>query len=296
MLETLLKKILKKIWHYVNNSVYLLRAKIKILQVEIEHPRYGINEQARQIPVIVSMTSYDKRFSTLDLCIKSLLRQTFKPDRIILYLTRKDSKKLTNKILNLKKFGLEIIYVDEDLRPHNKYYYAMKENLNTILITVDDDCIYSRKLIERLMKTHKKFPNAVTATRARKIELDKNGFLPYNEWALATISNKPSNQLIATGVGGVLYPPHLLNLELLLNKSEIRKYIQVDDLWLKTVEILSQVPTVICDNRTDRKRIEIPTAQSVGLKQTNVLKNENDLYWLKLNKKYNLFDKFSYQK
>lgn len=291
-----MKDLLKKAWHCVYNSIHELRSEIKIFKVKIEPIRFGVNKQLRETPIIVSMTSYDKRFSTLNICIKSLLRQTYKPDRIILYLAEKDRRALTKEIISLKKFGLEIIYVDEDLRPHKKYYYAMKDNPDAIVITVDDDCIYSPKLIEYLIKTNKIFPNAITAARARKIEADKNGFLAYNKWNLATISNKPSDQLIATGVGGVLYPPHLLDPNLLLNKSEIKKYIQVDDLWLKTVEILNHVPTVVCDKRIDEKRIEIPSAQSIGLTQTNVLKNENDLYWSKLDKEYNLFDKLSHQK
>lgn len=291
-----MKDLLKKAWHCVYNSIHELRSEIKIFKVRIEPIRFGVNKQLRETPIIVSMTSYDKRFSTLNICIKSLLRQTYKPDRIILYLAEKDRRALTKEIISLKKFGLEIIYVDEDLRPHKKYYYAMKDNPDAIVITVDDDCIYSPKLIEYLIKTNKIFPNAITAARARKIEADKNGFLAYNKWNLATISNKPSDQLIATGVGGVLYPPHLLDPNLLLNKSEIKKYIQVDDLWLKTVEILNHVPTVVCDKRIDEKRIEIPSAQSIGLTQTNVLKNENDLYWSKLDKEYNLFDKLSHQK
>lgn len=291
-----MKDLLKKAWHCVYNSIQVLRSEIKIFKVRIEPIRFGVNKQLRETPIIVSMTSYDKRLSTLNICIKSLLRQTYKPDRIILYLAEKDRRALTKEIISLKKFGLEIIYVDEDLRPHKKYYYAMKDNPDAIVITVDDDCIYSPKLIEYLIKTNKIFPNAITAARARKIEADKNGFLAYNKWNLATISNKPSDQLIATGVGGVLYPPHLLDPNLLLNKSEIKKYIQVDDLWLKTVEILNHVPTVVCDKRIDEKRIEIPSAQSIGLTQTNVLKNENDLYWSKLDKEYNLFDKLSHQK
>lgn len=289
-----MRDLFKKAWHCVYNSIHELRSEIKIFKVRIEPIRFGVNKQLRETPIIVSMTSYDKRFSTLNICIKSLLRQTYKPDRIILYLAEKDRRALTKEIISLKKFGLEIIYVDEDLRPHKKYYYAMKDNPDAIVITVDDDCIYSPKLIEYLIKTNKIFPNAITAARARKIEADKNGFLAYNKWNLATISNKPSDQLIATGVGGVLYPPHLLDPNLLLNKSEIKKYIQVDDLWLKTVEILNHVPTVVCDKRIDEKRIEIPSAQSIGLTQTNVLKNENDLYWSKLDKEYNLFDKLSH--
>ena len=46
----------------------------------------GVEEPSRQQKIIVSLTSYPKRFRYLHLTVKSLLLQTVKPDKIILYL------------------------------------------------------------------------------------------------------------------------------------------------------------------------------------------------------------------
>nr|WP_269322387.1 glycosyltransferase [Lactobacillus delbrueckii] len=257
-------------------------------------PEFGINLNKRQVPVIVSLTSYNRRFDTLDICIKSLLRQEVKPDKLILYLTEEDYQRLPENIKELREYGLDIVKVKDDLRPHKKYYYAMKEYPNAIVITTDDDVIYDRRLVGELLKTHNKFPEAIVTGRARYIASDPQKFLPYDLWNLTETSNNPSMELLATGVGGVLYPPHLLNLNLLLDKESIKKYIQVDDLWLKTVEILDKIPTVVCDAEIDRNRIEIPSAQTSGLAQTNVLENQNDRYWAELDRKYKLFDKLKH--
>ena len=39
--------------------------------------------------VIVSIASYDKRISTLYLCLETIFAQTFKPDKILIYLDKK---------------------------------------------------------------------------------------------------------------------------------------------------------------------------------------------------------------
>lgn len=43
----------------------------------------GVEEPSRQQKIIVSLTSYPKRFRYLHLTVKSLLLQTVKPDKII---------------------------------------------------------------------------------------------------------------------------------------------------------------------------------------------------------------------
>ena len=186
---------------------------------------------------------------------------------------------------------MEIKIVDLDLRPHKKYYYAMREYHNDIIITVDDDVIYDKQLVEQLMLTHRRYPDAIVTARARLIKADNAYFFPYNEWKLVTTSYEPSMKLLATGVGGVLYPPYLLNEGLLFNLDYINNYINVDDLWLKTVEIISGIPTVICDLSVDHHRIEIPSAQKNGLTNINVFQKQNDKYWLELNRQFKLFEK-----
>src|SRR5699024_12827234 len=57
-----------------------------------------------------------------------------------------------------------------------------------------------------------------------------------------------------SGAGSVLYPPHLLDKKLLFNLDYIKHYITVDDLWLKLVEVLSNVPTVVCSLRIEKMR------------------------------------------
>ena len=56
----------------------------------MKHPirRNGINQVKRKENIIVSLTSYPKRIGTVWLTIETLLRQSVKPDEIILWLAQ----------------------------------------------------------------------------------------------------------------------------------------------------------------------------------------------------------------
>ena len=81
----------------------------------------GVEEPSRQQKIIVSLTSYPKRFRYLHLTVKSLLLQTVKPDKIILYLGD-DARDvpLPEALVRLKKKGLSIEYRTGNLRSHKK--------------------------------------------------------------------------------------------------------------------------------------------------------------------------------
>lgn len=282
--------IIRKAGNFTKYKIRTIKNSIIISKLRHQdHYKKIVVDKSRKPQLIVSLTSYKKRFATLDICLKSLLNQTLLPDHLILYLSKKDEKYVPNSVKKLEQYGLEIKFVDLDLKPHKKYYYAMEEYPNDIIITVDDDVIYSKYLIDTLYKTYKKFPNCIVAARARKITFKNEKIDSYLNWSLCSdVSNKPSFLFLGTGVGGILYPPNLLDLNLLLNLKYINKYITVDDLWLKTVEVLSKVPLVICDKKIDQKRIEIPSAQDIGLRKQNVDGLENDINLKSLDKSFDL--------
>ena len=61
--------------------------------------------------IIVSITSFPARIPTLWKVIECIIRQTVKPDKIVLYLTESqvgDIEKLPSSLLKLRKRGLEI--------------------------------------------------------------------------------------------------------------------------------------------------------------------------------------------
>ena len=99
--------------------------------------------------LIVSFTTIPSRLNYLPRMIKS-----------IMYVYKDEFEGINlESILELEiKNGLEIVYVDENLRSHKKYFYAMKDNPNSIVVLVDDDIIYPRNTIKKLIASYRIYP------------------------------------------------------------------------------------------------------------------------------------------
>lgn len=70
---------------------------------------YGLNvNEERKEHIIVSLTSFPDRMNTIHMCLRSLLSQKMKPDKIILYLSKEqfENTEIPKKVLNLKQYGL----------------------------------------------------------------------------------------------------------------------------------------------------------------------------------------------
>ncbi len=232
----------------------------------------------RKPKIIVSLTSFPPRYKTIVPCLQSLLMQSFKPDRIIVWLYEKDFP-VTKEMESLIQYGIEFISVKEDLQPHKKYFYAMQEFPEDIIITVDDDVIYPQNMIQNLIQTHQRYPECVAANRVNQIIKKHDGSLfSYNLWIHNyTGSTKPRNDIMATGVGGVLYPPDCLDKRC-FDIESIKKYcLGADDIWLKTMELLHGTKVVWAKNKCPLPYI-IQESQDVALGKANVEESKNDNY------------------
>jgi glycosyltransferase involved in cell wall biosynthesis len=84
----------------------------------------------------------------------------------------------------------------------------------------------------------------------------------------------PRFDLIATGAGGILYPPNALNAMVFDKEAILTTCIDGDDLWLKTMELANNTPVVLAANQ---KRLNfIADTQECSLYKTNVDEKRND--------------------
>lgn len=244
---------------------------------------YGIAKQELETPIIVSLTSYPARFPTLHISLKSILNQTMKPSKVILWLDKDISREsIPQKILRLKKKGLEIRIEYESLKPHKKYIYAMKEFRDACIVTVDDDVIYTRDMLASLYTSFKKHPNCISARRVHKIQYDMNNHaVDYKSWDYDCKKDPgPSKQLFATGVGGVLYPPHIFDMNTEnFNFQNIKdNALSFDDIWLKFVENSLNIPVVWVPNKqTHPIYIKSKELAKTSLYIANVHNSHNDV-------------------
>ena len=94
--------------------------------------------------LIVSLTSFPARIELVWMTIASLMNQTMKPKKIILWLSEEQfqtEESIPQTLLALRKRGLEIRFC-EDIKPHKKYFHTMQEYPDDIVVTVDDDIFY----------------------------------------------------------------------------------------------------------------------------------------------------------
>ncbi|HFU3842365.1 TPA: glycosyltransferase family A protein [Streptococcus suis] len=245
------------------------------------------NSEERNQKIIASLTSYPARIDILSVTIKSILLQSMKADKVILWLgSDSQNVELPESIVKLKKYGLEIRFVEDNIMPHKKYFYAMQEFPSDIIITFDDDVIYSPFTISSLVKTHRAFPKCVCARRAHRIILEDGDMIPYSKWEFnCTSVTKPSHLLFATGVGGVLYPPKSLYKDALDISRVKNECLRADDVWLKIMETLADTK-VVWTKCLLIVPPDVKENQTLGLAQGNVNRNQNDIYMTNLEEKY----------
>lgn len=191
----------------------------------------GVNELKRETPLVVSLTSYEERFDDLVISIYSLLNQSIKPDRIILWLSDKLSlNDLPYEITRFVKNGLEIRFV-KDIGSYTKAIYAFKEFSNSIIVTADDDIYYPKDWLSKLYYSFIANPKDISVHRAHRIRFEDKKIAPYETWTKHVEEESARFDNFLTGVGGVLYPPNCFSNEVLRKDIFLTKSPYADDVW-----------------------------------------------------------------
>lgn len=267
----------KSFFHYI----YRFNNRITKASVNRKKLQFGLNQsENRKEKVIVSLTSFPARFAEIHLTLKSLLLQSEKPDRILVYLGSDSSKdQFTQEMLDLEKYGVEYhIDSSRNLKSHKKYFYAMQDFPDDIVVTADDDVYYPSNWLSCLLNSYRKYPEAVSARRVHLMKRNGNELAQYNWWEdQCRRIDKPSFALIATGCSGILYPPHCLPATA-FDENLIRELcFEADDVWLKCMEVLNNVPVAWAKN-WEVDLLDVATSQKGALSSLNVDCSKNDAY------------------
>lgn len=245
----MINKVKNRIRDFIRYSVDLDRREIfdKYKNLSLIQGCCGTtNKSFNGEELILSLTSYGKRIETVYLAIESLLQQTLKPNRIILWLSEEEfaNKHLPILLTNMESRGLEIRYC-EDYKSYKKLLPTLKEFPNATIITFDDDIIYPQDVVEKLYFTHLEYPNDIIFARGHEIMIDVTGkILPYNSWKFETNKTFGKN-ILPTGGAGCLYPAHCFHNDV-LNWEIIKENCPyADDIWFKVMTLLN--------NRISRK-------------------------------------------
>ena len=195
----------------------------------------GVTAEKRKQRIIISLTTYPKRIGTVWLAIETLLRQSVKPDEVILWLAQTQfpngTADLPENLLQLQSRGLTIRFCD-DLRSHKKYYFALREYPNDLIVLADDDIFYPRDTVRNLLKMHKQWPNDICCITAQVMEPDFTT-VP-SQWRNPHLyENLCHSDRIQTFTGsGTLIPPEALHKDVFDRETLQRLCFHADDLWI----------------------------------------------------------------
>lgn len=205
--------------------------------------------------IIASLTSYPPRIGGVHVAIQSLLAQRVLPDMIVLWLCEQDfpnkERDLPQSLLDMRAHDVVIRWVPENLKPHKKYFWALQEYHDDIVILFDDDLVYPNTCIADLMVMHERFPQAIAATRTHLMMFNEDGSLkPYDQWMYEApahhpqLVGKPSLRLFATTGFGTLFPPNIMPQATFDEETIRRCALNADDIWLKVMEVAGRIPVV----------------------------------------------------
>lgn len=236
-------------------------------------------KKIRNDAVIVSLTTFPARIGYVHLAVKSLLNQTVQPGKIILWLAEDQFRdtEIPKQLVELCDCGLEIRCCDEDLLAHKKYYYAMQEFPDHIIVTYDDDIIYPEDSLEKLLKMHQRHPEAIICNRGREIAMEQDSVAPYRCWKVSgrIPAGVPTYRVMASTGAGTLYPPRCMPEET-FDIEKIRALaLTADDLWMKVMSIRAGIPVVKSQTRGKGLCVS-KRKQDVTLAHQNVDQSLND--------------------
>ena len=254
---------------------YLMNILVK--KIKVEH--LYLNREYRTERIIASLTTYPARINTVAYSIYTIFMQSYKPDRIILWLAEDQfpEKKLPDNLTGLVDRGLEIRYI-KNYRSHKKYFHALQEQQpNELVVTFDDDIIYSMKTIENCLLKHNSNPKAIVVNMARRVQIaSDNSLLPYSYWPnnhkdciQESFKNMP-----LTG-SGCMYPYNVLNKNTfdfgLIQKCAL----YTDDLWIYVQSILNGTKIVSVDKPASMFTM-VTESQTLKLTDINCDQGGND--------------------
>ncbi|URG50365.1 FkbM family methyltransferase [Pectobacterium quasiaquaticum] len=237
------------------------------------------NNNKHSLPqkLIVSLTSYYKRFKTLHLTLDCLVKQSVKPDRLILWIAESERSLVPENVLAFRARGVEIKYC-EDIKSYKKIVPTLIEDPNAFIVTADDDLCYKPDWLEKLINAWNGNYKTVVAWRAHKIVLDQDKLpISYREWVWGdeNLSSEESTLLFPTSGAGTLYPPHCFYRDVINENIFERLCSNTDDVWLYWMCRLNGSSFKVVGEKMELLEWK-DNAENESLWHDNILKGKND--------------------
>lgn len=216
----------------------------------------------------VSLTTIPSRSKNLLFTINSILNQTIIPAKIFITISKNNIREknlkydIHNKIKNHSR--IQIIEIEEDNGPINKLYGGIIncKNDDDIFVTIDDDSIYHRYMLENLYNSMVKYKNKAVGTIGR---------INYNQKIFGYSSLKDIKVKMLEGYGGVGYRKKFFTLQDIDTKGLQKEIIFNDDIYISYILKNKNIDLVLVSSQ-----IKEPLSYTIFTRNTNPLWIQNE--------------------
>jgi len=242
-----------------------------------------------EVDAVVSLTSIPSRMNTLHLVIRSLLHQTVRPRKIVLWLHQELTGVLPRRLSKLCSELFEIRF-SPYTSSHRKLVHSLEEFPDSVIVTCDDDLMYRRNWLELLWDEHQRKPDKIIGNHTVHINHHHSGApLPFRKWKYPAPDQINPMAVVPIGAWGILYPPHSLSHQTTNHGLYMELAPRADDLWFKAMAVLAGTESVQARN-PPAEPIPIGGTQREALKNENLKQDKNTVQWNALCRHFDLSD------
>lgn len=204
----------------------------------------------------ISLTAISSRLGRLGAVLRSLLDQDHPAGAVHLhlshdaYLMDQGVAALPEDIAALQAASggrLQVHFV-RNTGPYRKLlpYLYRHWGRARLVATADDDTIYPRDWLSRLLAAHERY-GCVTAWRGHRIALREGRIQPYRSWMRARIEENPGRLILPTGKDGILYDTAFFPIGVLNAGDAMKIAPTADDLWLRWHLAMNGIPVCLLE-------------------------------------------------
>lgn len=257
----------------------LLRKAGKLLEFAVRVIQFSLTRgprQQRKVPdLVISFTSIPERIGLVWMTVESILRQTVVPEKFILVLSEDQfpEKRIPRSLSLREERGLTILFEQGDRGSYKKLLPVLDGFPDHSIITVDDDVLYRKEMVQRFLEIVSDAPKVIVGSRGRKLGFDGEAFNPYSSWPLATPLDEKG--IVLTGHGGIFYPAGAFDK---LSPGAVSmgndRCPNADDIWFWAMALAADRSRIVTE-----KEFAVPNflmRAGKNLYRRNILPNGND--------------------
>lgn len=195
--------------------------------------------------LIISITSFPARIQACADVISGILSQKLPENyELVLYLSEDEFKSVEELPLKIKEMfankKIKIRFTPGNIKSYKKLIPALNDYPDSPILTLDDDVRYPPNFVSALYEAYLLEPTQIHCNRCRRVRMKEGKFLPYKSWPLELRKAPlmPSQDLLFTGIGGVLYPPNSLYSSVMDSSLFSELCPKGDDLWFWLMAVM----------------------------------------------------------